>query len=110
MLEAADRNDTRPEDMDPRDGLKENGYQLSDLQAQEILAMRLHRLTGLEQEKLSDEYRQILESIRETDRNLEDPEKLLTVIREELETIQEIMATIVVLKYGIPWKIWICWI
>ena len=88
MLEAADSNDTRPEDMDPRDGLKDDGYQLSDMQAQEILAMRLHRLTGLEQEKLSDEYRQILESIRGLIAILMDPEKLLTVIREELEAIQ----------------------
>ncbi len=89
MLDAADSNDTRPEDMDPRDGMKEDGYQLSDAQALEILAMRLHRLTGLEQEKLSDEYRQLLETIRGLLAILMDPDKLLAVIREELEAIQE---------------------
>jgi len=74
--------------MDPRDGLKDDGYQLSDIQAQEILAMRLHRLTGLEQEKLSDEYRQILDTIRGLIEILEKPDVLLKVIREELETIR----------------------
>ncbi|HTH69399.1 MAG TPA: DNA gyrase C-terminal beta-propeller domain-containing protein, partial [Rhodanobacter sp.] len=79
---------SRPEDMDPRDGLKADGYQLSEAQALEILAMRLHRLTGLEQEKLSDEYRQILETIRGLIEILENPDRLLEVIREELEAIK----------------------
>ena len=57
-------------------GLKEDGYQLSEVQAQEILAMRLHRLTGLEQEKLTDEYRQILETIRGLIAILENPDRL----------------------------------
>jgi len=88
LLSAAGAGASRPEDMDPRDGLKADGYQLSDVQAQEILAMRLHRLTGLEQEKLSDEYRQILETIRGLIEILENPERLLQVIREELEAIK----------------------
>ena len=88
LLSAAGAGASRPEDMDPRDGLKADGYQLSDVQAQEILAMRLHRLTGLEQEKLSDEYRQILETIRGLIEILENPDRLLQVIREELEAIQ----------------------
>jgi DNA gyrase subunit A len=88
LLAAAGAEASRPEDMDPRDGLKADGYQLSDVQAQEILAMRLHRLTGLEQEKLSDEYRQILETIRGLIEILENPEVLLKVIREELEVIK----------------------
>ena len=87
MLTAAGADMSRPEDMDPRDGLKSDGYQLSEAQAQEILAMRLHRLTGLEQEKLSDEYRQILDTIRGLIEILEDPARLLAVIREELENI-----------------------
>ncbi len=74
--------------MDPRDGLKDDGYQLSETQALEILAMRLNRLTGLEQEKLSDEYRQILEAIRGLIEILENPDRLLEVIREELEAIK----------------------
>ncbi|MGB3380235.1 MAG: DNA gyrase subunit A [Rhodanobacter sp.] len=88
LLSAAGAGASRPEDMDPRDGLKADGYQLSDVQAQEILAMRLHRLTGLEQEKLSDEYRQILETIRGLIEILENPDRLLQVIREELEAIK----------------------
>ncbi len=88
LLSAAGADASRPEDMDPRDGFKPDGYQLSDVQAQEILAMRLHRLTGLEQEKLSDEYRQILETIRGLIEILENPEVLLKVIREELEAIK----------------------
>ncbi|MBD8879676.1 DNA gyrase subunit A [Rhodanobacter sp. 7MK24] len=88
LLAAAGAEASRPEDMDPRDGLKPGGYQLSEVQAQEILAMRLHRLTGLEQEKLSDEYREILEAIRGLIEILENPERLLAVIREELETIK----------------------
>jgi len=88
LLSAAGADASRPEDMDPRDGLKPDGYQLSDVQAQEILAMRLHRLTGLEQEKLSDEYRQILETIRGLIEILENPDRLLAVIREELEAIR----------------------
>jgi DNA gyrase subunit A len=87
MLAASGADMSRPEDMDPRDGLKGDTYQLSDIQAQEILAMRLHRLTGLEQDKLSDEYRQILDTIRGLIEILEDPERLLAVIREELENI-----------------------
>ncbi|BFI96386.1 MAG: DNA gyrase subunit A [Rhodanobacter sp.] len=88
LLAAAGAEASRPEDMDPRDGLKPQGYQLSEVQAQEILAMRLHRLTGLEQEKLSDEYREILETIRGLIEILENPERLLAVIREELETVK----------------------
>jgi len=88
LLQAAGAEASRPEDMDPRDGLKADGYQLSETQAQEILAMRLHRLTGLEQEKLSDEYREILEAIRALIHILEDPARLLSVIRDELEVIK----------------------
>jgi DNA gyrase subunit A len=89
LLGAAGAEASRPEDMDPRDGLKSDGYQLSEVQAQEILAMRLHRLTGLEQDKLSDEYRQILETIRGLIEILEDPERLLSVIRDELQAIKD---------------------
>ena len=89
LLGAAGAEASRPEDMDPRDGLKSDGYQLSEVQAQEILAMRLHRLTGLEQDKLSDEYRQILETIRGLIEILEDPARLLAVIREELQVIKD---------------------
>ena len=88
LLGAAGAESSRPEDMDPRDGLREDGYQLSEAQATEILQMRLHRLTGLEQEKLSDEYKEILEAIRGLIEILENPAVLLEVIRGELEQIR----------------------
>jgi DNA gyrase subunit A len=88
LLSTAGADASRPEDMDPRDGLKDDGYQLSDAQAQEILAMRLQRLTGLEQEKLADEYRQVLDTIRGLIEILQNPDRLLAVIRGELETVK----------------------
>ncbi|WP_285402553.1 DNA gyrase subunit A [Luteibacter sp. ME-Dv--P-043b] len=88
LLAATGASSSRPEDMDPRDGLRDDGYQLSEAQATEILQMRLHRLTGLEQEKLSDEYKEILEAIRGLIDILENPARLLEVIREELEQIR----------------------
>ena len=89
LLSATGSQASRPEEMDPRDGLKDDGYQLSEAQALEILAMRLHRLTGLEQEKLSDEYKHILEIIRGLIEILENPTRLLEVIRGELAAIKE---------------------
>ncbi|HET7163395.1 MAG TPA: DNA gyrase subunit A [Rhodanobacteraceae bacterium] len=90
MLEAAGAAATRPEDLDPRAGLKEDGYQLSEIQAKEILEMRLHRLTGLEQDKLTDEYKQLLETIRGLIAILEDPDKLMAVIRGELVEMKDL--------------------
>jgi DNA gyrase subunit A len=60
LLAAAGAEASRPEDLPLDLGLSERGYQLSEAQAKEILEMRLHRLTGLEQEKLTDEYRNLL--------------------------------------------------
>jgi DNA gyrase subunit A len=94
--------------MDPRDGLKDDGYQLSEAQALEILAMRLHRLTGLEQEKLSDEYKQILETIRGLIEILENPERLLEVIRGELERSRPSSAMRVAPRSSIRRKISTC--
>jgi DNA gyrase subunit A len=89
LLSESGASISRPEDLDPKDGLHADGYQLSETQAKEILEMRLHRLTGLEQEKLSDEYRQLLEAIRGLIAILEDPDKLLAVIRTELVEMKE---------------------
>ncbi|MBE9549688.1 MAG: DNA gyrase subunit A [Proteobacteria bacterium] len=80
---------SRPEDLDARFGLQEKGYQLTTEQAQAILDLRLHRLTGLEQDKLTEEYEQILKTVRELLSILQDPERLMKVIREELEAIRE---------------------
>jgi DNA gyrase subunit A len=90
LLAAAGDTASRPEDLDPRAGLKQDGYQLSEIQAREILEMRLHRLTGLEQDKLTDEYKQLLETIRGLIAILEDPDKLMAVIRGELVEMKEL--------------------
>ena len=84
LLAAAGSGISRPEDLQPEFGLLDDGYRLSETQAKEILEMRLNRLTGLEQEKLSDEYRELLVVIAELISILENPDKLLTVIRDEL--------------------------
>ena len=89
LLAAAGAEASRPEDLPPGVGLLATGYQLTDTQAQQILEMRLHRLTGLEQEKLTDEYKQLLETIRGLIEILEDPDVLLEVIRTELRNLRE---------------------
>ncbi|HSM10933.1 MAG TPA: DNA gyrase subunit A [Lysobacter sp.] len=94
LLSAAGADASQPEDLpagvglvDSRDGSKV--YQLTEIQAQQILEMRLHRLTGLEQEKLTDEYKLLLETIRGLIEILENPEVLLEVIRTELRNVKE---------------------
>jgi DNA gyrase subunit A len=89
MLGQGGAETSRPDDLEARYGLQDGGYQLSPVQAQEILNMRLHRLTGLEQEKLAQEYREILGAIRELLRILSDPGRLMEVIREELQAVLE---------------------
>ncbi|KFN46258.1 DNA gyrase subunit A [Arenimonas malthae CC-JY-1] len=89
LLAAAGAEASRPEDLPVGVGLLANGYQLTEVQAQQILEMRLHRLTGLEQEKLTDEYKQLLEVIRGLIEILENPEVLLEVIRTELRNLRE---------------------
>ena len=80
---------SRPEELLPEYGLSEDGYQLSPAQAQAILDLRLQKLTGLEQEKLSDEYREILGQIQELMRILSEPDALMQVIRDELTELKE---------------------
>ena len=80
---------SRPEDLLPEFGLGEEGYRLSAAQAQAILDLRLQKLTGLEQEKLSDEYRQILGQILDLMKILSEPDELMQVIRDELAAILE---------------------
>ncbi|MBP7418317.1 MAG: DNA gyrase subunit A [Xanthomonadales bacterium] len=79
---------SRPEDLAPELGLQADGYQLTEVQAKEILDMRLQRLTGLEQDKLTEEYRDLLEAIRRLIAILEDPGQLLAVIRTELAELK----------------------
>jgi DNA gyrase subunit A len=89
MLGQGGAETSRPEELEAEYGLQDDGYQLSPVQAQEILNMRLHRLTGLEQEKLTREYEEILQRVKELLHILSDPGRLLAVIREELEAIRE---------------------
>jgi DNA gyrase subunit A len=89
MLERVDAMLTRPEGLDAAFGLTEKGYRLSEPQAQAILDLRLHRLTGLEQEKLLAEYREILATITDLLDILSSSERLMRVIREELTLIRD---------------------
>ncbi len=88
MLERAGQVVTRPPGLADEFGLVEGGYRLSDVQAQAILDLRLHRLTGLEQDKIWAEFQELLEQIRDLEDILARPERLLMVIRAELEDIR----------------------
>jgi len=89
MLERAGRMDTRPDGLEGIYGLDGDRYRLSPVQAQAILDLRLHRLTGLEQEKILNEYKEILVKIKELSSILADPDLLLDVIRDELRSLRE---------------------
>jgi DNA gyrase subunit A len=89
LLKAVGAEASRPEDMAAANGLQADGYQLSEIQAKEILEIRLNRLTGLEQDKLSDEYRQLLETITGLIEILENPDRLLAIIRDEFVALKE---------------------
>ena len=89
LLERAGDVSTRAAALPEGTGLSAAGYRLSEAQAQEILEMRLHRLTGLEQGKIIDEYRELLARIGDLTDILTRPERLTRVIREELIEIRE---------------------
>lgn len=88
MVERSGAESSRPEDLDEQFGMREGFYHLSPEQAQAILDLRLHRLTGLEHEKLLAEYQEILLQISELLKILGSAERLLEVIREELEKVK----------------------
>lgn len=88
MLERAGADACRPEDLDAKFGLLEGKYYLSEVQAQSILDLRLQKLTGLETEKIIDEYKVILEKIAGLLEILQSPDRLMEVIREELQEIR----------------------
>jgi DNA gyrase subunit A len=87
MLEKAGDDACRPDDLPEIYGLRNGLYHLSPEQAQAILDLRLHRLTGLETEKLQKEYQEIVNKIAELMYILSEPARLMEVIREELEAI-----------------------
>ena len=88
-MERAGADASRPDDLPEGLGLSAAGYRLSPAQAQAILDLRLHRLTSLEQDKIVKEYGELLDKIKVYREILADPDKLQTVIREELEEIRE---------------------
>ncbi|MDX2411696.1 MAG: DNA gyrase subunit A [Woeseiaceae bacterium] len=89
MLDRAGKTDTRPDELGEGFGMVDGQYRLSSVQAQAILDLRLHRLTGLEQEKIVNEYKAILAIIEELSNILADPDMLLQVIRDELAEVRE---------------------
>ena len=89
MLEASRLQEGSFEKSADEYGMSEQGYRLSPLQAQAILDLRLHRLTGLEQEKIREEYVEVLKRIREFLDILESPDRLMEVIRAELVDIKD---------------------
>ncbi|WP_303901137.1 DNA gyrase subunit A [Thiohalomonas denitrificans] len=89
MLEGAGADASRPEGLSREYGLVEGGYRLSEAQAQAILDLRLHRLTGLEQDKILSEYKELLNTIEGLIEILESYERLMEVIRGELEAVRE---------------------
>ena len=88
MLEKTGGDACRPDDLPETFGLHDEGYRLSPVQAQAILELRLHRLTGLEQDKILSEFEQLLGVIKELLDILASPERLMQVIRDELVEIK----------------------
>jgi DNA gyrase subunit A len=78
----------KPFGLEPGAGLSSDGYRLSEIQAQEILQMRLQRLTGLEQDKIVQEYREVMETIADLLDILAKPERINTIIGDELKAIK----------------------
>ena len=89
LLQQQDTELTRPDGLEPELGSGADGYRLSPAQAQAILELRLHRLTGLEQDKIFAEYRELLKVILDLLDILASPERLLQVIRGELQALRE---------------------
>ena len=87
MLKRAAMEASRPEGLSVDFGLTPSGYKLSDLQAQEILQMRLQRLTGLEQDKVVNEYKDIMDVITDLLDILATPGRVSTMITEEMAEI-----------------------
>ncbi len=85
----ADANALRPDGLDQAFGLQAQGYYLSDAQAQAILELRLQRLTGLEQEKIVEEYKGVIDKIIDYLDILANPERITHIITEELDAIKQ---------------------
>ncbi len=89
MLSAAGNDAARPEWLEPEFGILDNQYYLTPVQAQAILDLRLHKLTGLEHEKILAEYKGLLDIIAELMHILAEPARLMEIICEELVAIRD---------------------
>lgn len=89
MLKRAAMEASRPDGLSVDFGLTPNGYKLSDVQAQEILQMRLQRLTGLEQDKIVNEYKEVMDVITDLLDILATPGRVTQMIVEELSAIRQ---------------------
>ncbi|MDN4503363.1 DNA topoisomerase (ATP-hydrolyzing) subunit A [Alteromonadaceae bacterium BrNp21-10] len=89
MLERAGDDAARPDWLEPEYGIRDGLYFLTEAQAQAILELRLHRLTGLEHDKILAEYKELLDVIAELMLILSSPERLMEVIHEELILIRD---------------------
>ncbi len=89
LLNRSGSEQTRPETLGAEFGLQDQIYRLSPVQAQAILDLRLHRLTGLEQEKIYAEYQEIIIAIGDFIKILSDPDELHRVIHDELAQVKE---------------------
>ncbi|MBA2351062.1 MAG: DNA gyrase subunit A [Burkholderiales bacterium] len=88
MLRRAEAEASRPEGLAPEFGLHKQGYRLSDVQAQAILELRLQRLTGLEQDKIVTEYKDVMETIADLLDTLAKPARINKIIGVELNAIK----------------------
>ncbi|MCC6209671.1 MAG: DNA gyrase subunit A [Burkholderiales bacterium] len=89
LLQESDFNKYRPEGLSAEFGLKADGYRLSEEQAQAILELRLQRLTGLEQDKIRGEYREVMTLIADLLDILDKPARITAIIGEELKRVKE---------------------
>ncbi|MBI2311226.1 MAG: DNA gyrase subunit A [Betaproteobacteria bacterium] len=89
MLSRAAADGSRPAELAPEFGLQAQGYRLSDAQAQAILDLRLQRLTGLEQDKIRAEYKEVMERIADLLDILARPERITKIIGHELAEIKK---------------------
>jgi len=92
MLKRAAAEASRPEGIGPEYGMTDKGYRLSDIQAQAILELRLQRLTGLEQDKIVNEYRDVMEKIADLLDILAKPARITEIIVQELNEVREMFA------------------
>ena len=84
LLQRSGSEASRPDGLEVQYGYHGNVYHLSEVQAQAILDLRLHQLTGLEQTKIVDEYKEVIERIDDLLDILNNPDRLMQVIRDEL--------------------------